>query len=180
MPRCAKRLPTKDRPEWECRQMPKALSLAHKNREDSPPGRTGLAGGSGHAVKAKLRQAGLRPTRQRIALGSLLFGKGFRHVTADMLHREAADAQMPVTLPTVYNTLRQFTDAGLLRQLTVDASKSYFDTNNSAHHHFFIEDEQHLMDIPASGLLVGEVPTPPEGYEIVSVEAVVRLRRKPG
>jgi Fur family iron response transcriptional regulator len=131
-----------------------------------------------HDVKEKLRQVGLRPTRQRVELAWILFAKGDRHVTAEMLYEEATRAKVPVSLATVYNTLHQFTDFGLLRQVAVDASKTYFDTNNSAHHHFFIEDKNELMDIPMSTLLVGETPKPPEGYEIVRIDVVVRLRRK--
>jgi Fur family iron response transcriptional regulator len=87
---------------------------------------------------------------------------------------------VPVSLATVYNTLHQFTEVGLLRQVGVDGSKAYFDTNNSAHHHFFIEDQNDLMDIPASDVVVGKVPIPPEGYEIAHIDVVVRLRRKRG
>jgi len=133
-----------------------------------------------HDVKAKLRKAGLRPTRQRMALGWILFGKGDRHVTAEMLFEEVTRAKVPVSLATVYNTLHQFTEVGLLRQVPVDGSKAYFDTNNSAHHHFFIEDQNDLMDIPSTETLLGEMPTAPEGYEIARIDVVVRLRRKKG
>ena len=95
-----------------------------------------------------LRQVGLRPTRQRMALGWLLFGKGDRHLTAEMLYEEATRAKVPVSLATIYNTLHQFTEVGLLRQVAVDGSKAYFDTNASAHHHFFIEGADELVDIP--------------------------------
>jgi len=131
-----------------------------------------------HDVKAMLRQVGLRPTRQRMALGWILFGKGDRHLTAEMLYEEASKAKVPVSLATVYNTLHQFTDVGLLRQVSVDGSKTYFDTNNTQHHHFFIESENALLDIPETGVIVGEAPTPPEGYEIARIDVVVRLRRK--
>ena len=137
-----------------------------------------LTGCPWHDVKEKLRKVGLRPTRQRMALGWILFAKGDRHVTAELLYEEATRAKVPVSLATVYNTLHQFTDFGLLRQVAVDASKTYFDTKNSAHHHFFIEDKNQLMDIPVDTLLVGESPTPPEGYEIARIDVVVRLRRK--
>ena len=140
--------------------------------------RADLTGCPWHDVKEKLREVGLRPTRQRMALGWILFGKGDRHVTAEMLHEEATHAKVPVSLATVYNSLHQFTEVGLLRHVAVDASKTYFDTNNSAHHHFFLEDKNELMDIPASEMLVGKMPTPPEGYEIARVDVVVRLRRK--
>jgi Fur family iron response transcriptional regulator len=133
-----------------------------------------------HDVKERLRKVGLRPTRQRMALGWILFAKGDRHVTAEMLYEEATRAKVPVSLATVYNTLHQFTDFGLLRQFAVAGSKTYFDTNNSAHHHFFIEDKNELMDIPMSNLLVGEPPKPPEGYGIARIDVVVRLRRKQG
>ena len=146
----------------------------------TPPGRADLTGCPWHDVKAKLRDVGLRPTRQRMALGWSLFAKGDRHVTAEMLYEEATHAKVPVSLATVYNTLHQFTEVGLLRQVGVDGSKAYFDTNNSAHHHFFIEDQNDLMDIPASDVVVGKVPIPPEGYEIAHIDVVVRLRRKRG
>ena len=95
-----------------------------------------------------LRDVGLRPTRQRMALGWILFAKGDRHITAEMLYEEASKAKVPVSLATVYNTLHQFTDVGLLRQVAVDGSKTYFDTNVSQHHHFFVEGENDLLDIP--------------------------------
>ena len=129
-------------------------------------------------VRAKLRKIGLRPTRQRLALGFMLFGKGDRHLTAEMLYEEAVKAKVPVSLATIYNTLHQFTDLGLLRQVAVDGSKTYFDTNVSQHHHFFIESENDLVDIPHSEVAVGRTPTAPEGYEVVRVDVVVRLRRK--
>jgi Fur family transcriptional regulator, iron response regulator len=142
------------------------------------PGRGDLTGCPWHDVKSKLRDVGLRPTRQRMALGWILFAKGDRHVTAEMLYEEATRAKVPVSLATVYNTLHQFTEVGLLRQVAVDGSKSYFDTNNSEHHHFFIEDQNELMDIPSSDVVVGKAPVAPEGYEIARIDVVVRLRRK--
>jgi Fur family iron response transcriptional regulator len=129
-------------------------------------------------LRDKLRRVGLRPTRQRVSLGWLLFGKGDRHITAELLFDEATRARVPVSLATVYNTLHQFTEAGLLRQLAVDGSKAYFDTNPSEHHHFFIEGEDELVDMPADGVEVGALPEPPEGMEIAGVEVIVRLRRK--
>jgi len=142
------------------------------------PVRGDLTGCPWHDVKAKLRDVGLRPTRQRMALGWILFGKGDRHVTAEMLYEEATRAKVPVSLATVYNTLHQFTEVGLLRQVAVDGSKAYFDTNNSEHHHFFIEDQNDLLDIPSSDVVVGKAPVAPEGYEIARIDVVVRLRRK--
>ena len=117
-----------------------------------------LTGCPWHDVKAKLRDVGLRPTRQRMALGWILFGKGDRHITAEMLYEEATKAKVPVSLATVYNTLHQFTDVGLLRQVAVDGSKTYFDTNNSQHHHFFVEGENALLDIPDTDVVVGKTP----------------------
>ncbi len=130
-------------------------------------------------VKTMLRQVGLRPTQQRMALGWMLFGKGDRHITAEMLYEEATKAKVAVSLATVYNTLHQFTDAGLLRQVAVDGSKTYFDTNATQHHHFFVEGENALLDIADSEVILGKTPVPPEGYEITRIDVVVRLRRKP-
>ena len=129
-----------------------------------------------NAVKTRLRSAGLRPTRQRMALGWLLFAKGDRHVSAEMLYEEALRARERVSLATVYNTLHQFTEAGLIRVLAVEGSKTYFDTNISDHHHFFVEGENHVLDIPVSNLEIGNLPEPPEGMEIAHVDVVIRLR----
>jgi len=143
-----------------------------------PMPRHNMNGCPWHDVKAMLRDVGLRPTRQRMALGWILFGKGDRHITAEMLYDEANKARVPVSLATVYNTLHQFTEAGLLRQIGVDGSKAYFDTNVSQHHHYFVEGESELLDIPATDVVVNEMPAAPEGYEIARVDVVVRLRRK--
>jgi Fur family iron response transcriptional regulator len=131
-----------------------------------------------HDVQALLREVRLRPTRQRLALAWLLFAKGDRHLTAEMLYEEANRAKIAVSLATVYNTLHQFTDAGLLREVAVNGSKTYFDTNVSDHHHFFIENEHNLVDIPDAKSIVGVLPQVPEGYEIARVDVVVRLRKK--
>jgi Fur family iron response transcriptional regulator len=125
-----------------------------------------------------LRQVGLRPTRQRMALGWILFAKGDRHLTAEMLYEEASKAKVPVSLATVYNTLHQFTDVGLLRQVAVDGSKTYFDTNASEHHHFFVEGDNELVDIPGADVIVDKMPVAPEGYEITRIDVVVRVKRK--
>jgi len=129
-------------------------------------------------VRAMLRQAGLRPTRQRQALGALLFGCGDRHLTAEMLHAEAVAAGERVSLATVYNTLHQFTRAGLLRELAIDGTKAHFDTNTSNHNHFFIEDESRLVDIPGDGIRVDGLPQPPEGMRIRHIDVVVRLSKE--
>lgn len=129
-------------------------------------------------LRDKLRRVGLRPTRQRVSLGWLLFGKGDRHITAEMLFDEASRARVPVSLATVYNTLHQFTEVGLLRQLAVDGTKAYFDTNPTEHHHFFLEDIGELVDMPSAGMTVVDLPAAPEGMEVAGVEVIVRLRRK--
>ncbi len=131
-----------------------------------------------HKLRGMLRGAGLRPTRQRVALGWLLFGRGHRHISAETLFEEANRARVNVSLATVYNTLHQFTEAHLLRELAVDGSKTYFDTNVTNHHHFFVEGENMMIDIDDSALSVDGLPDVPEGYEIARVDVVVRLRRK--
>lgn len=141
--------------------------------------RAALTGYPRGDVRSKLRKVGLRSTRQRMTLGSLLFCEGDRHVTAEMLYEEAVNAKGPMSLATIYNTLHQFTDVGLLRQVAVDGTKTYFDTNLSEHHHFFVESENALYDIPHSQIVIGRTPSPPEGYEVVRVDVVVRIRRKP-
>src|SRR6202023_3426515 len=109
----------------------------------------------------RLRSVGLRPTRQRLALARLLFEAGDRHVTAEQLHGEALAASIPVSLATGYNTLHQFIEAGLLREVVVNSGRSYFDTNASDHHHFFYEDSGRLLDIPGEHVVVSGLPKPP-------------------
>lgn len=129
-------------------------------------------------VRDLLREAGLRPTRQRVALAELLFAKGDRHLTAERLHEEAVGNNVPVSLATVYNTLHQFTEAGLLREVAVEGSKTYFDTNTSNHYHFFYEPDGFLMDIPTDKLTVQGLPELPEGMEVSRVDVLVRLVQK--
>lgn len=127
---------------------------------------------------AMLRRHGLRPTRQRVVLARLLFAKGHRHVTAAGLHDEAIKARIPMSLATVYNTLNHFTEAGLLRRIGINATIAFFDTNPSRHHHFFIEGEQALYDIPPEAVSIAQLPEIPDGSEVAGVDVVVRLRRK--
>lgn len=124
-----------------------------------------------------LRDAGLRPTKQRLALAGLLFTGEDHHISAEQLHELALKAKVPVSLATVYNTLHQFTRAGLLREVAVDGTKSYFDTDISDHHHFYVEEDNHLMDIEDGQIRVSGVPDAPEGMEVTFVDVVVRLRR---
>lgn len=126
-----------------------------------------------------LSQAGLRPTRQRVTLADLLVGDGqHRHVTAESLFAEVQKRGERVSLATVYNTLRAFCDVGLIQEVTVDGSKSYFDTNTHDHPHFFWEDENRLSDAPSDQLEIARLPAAPDGAEIASVDVVIRLRRK--
>jgi len=129
-------------------------------------------------ARQRVSDAGLRPTRQRVALAELLFAKGDRHLSAEELHEEAQTAGVAVSLATVYNTLHQFTDAGLLRILALESARTYFDTNTSDHHHFFIEGENRIMDIDHGPVTVSNLPEPPEGMEVANVDIIVRLRPK--
>ena len=126
-----------------------------------------------------LGEAGLRPTRQRLTLAKLLVGDGCdRHVTAEGLHEAAQKRGDAVSLATVYNTLGAFCDCGLLREIRVDGTKSYFDTNNTDHPHFYWEESGELTDAPLSELEIAKLPDPPEGAEIASVDVVIRLRQR--
>ena len=125
-----------------------------------------------------LTGGGLRPTRQRVALAALLVGDGQnRHVTAESLYAAAGNAGEAVSLATVYNTLRAFCEAGLVHEITVDGSKSYFDTRIDDHPHFYWEDSAKLTDAPADQLRISHLPEVPEGAEIAKVDVVIRLRR---
>jgi Fur family transcriptional regulator, iron response regulator len=130
------------------------------------------------SIAEKLRVAGLRPTRQRVALAKILFGAGDRHVCAESLHADAVDAKVPVSLATVYNSLHQFKSAGLLREVAIEGDRSYYDTNTSNHFHFFNESEGRLTDIAQGDLVFSGLPQVPEGKEIDRIDVIVRLRDK--
>ncbi len=126
-----------------------------------------------------LGEAGLRPTRQRVALAELLVGDGkHRHVSAESLFEAAKEKGAAVSLATVYNTLRAFCEAGVLQEITVDGSKSYFDTNTHDHPHYYWEQDGRVSDAPSDQLVIQSLPDAPEGMEIASVDVVIRLRRK--
>lgn len=124
----------------------------------------------------RLRAAGLRPTRQRLALARLLFDRGDRHVTAEQLHAEALGAKVRVSLATVYNTLHQFTALGMLREVVVEPARSYFDTNTADHHHFFHEQTGQLADIPGDQVQLSRLPAAPAGTRVARVDVIVRVR----
>ena len=131
-----------------------------------------------HNLPETLRDVGLRPTQQRLALAELLFARGDRHVCAEDLHAEAVQAKMPVSLATVYNTLNQFTSAGLLRELAIEGDRSYYDTNTSNHFHFFDNEKHTLMDIDADTVKVTGMPEVPAGKMIDRIDVIVRLKDK--
>ena len=126
-------------------------------------------------VLGRLRAIGLRPTRQRLALAKLLFEGEERHVTAELLHSEAVDAGIKVSLATVYNTLHQFTEAGLLKEVIVDSNRTYFDTNISDHHHIFFKEDEILADLTSEDLVISSLPEVPEGKKISAVNVVIHM-----
>lgn len=139
-------------------------------------GKADLESSARSKVEKRVREAGLRPTRERVSLAELLFAQGDRHISAEELHEEAVASGVEVSLATGYNSLHQFTEAGLLRILGVEGAKTYFDTNTSDHHHFFIEGENRVLDVPIGPVTVNNLPEPPEGMEIANVDIVIRLR----
>ena len=127
-----------------------------------------------------LESKNVRPTKQRLALASLLVGDGQdRHVTAESLFEAVSKTKEPVSLATVYNTLRLFCDAELLNEIMVEGNTSYFDTRTDQHPHFYWEDKRSLEDAPTETLRFESIPTPPKGSEIARVDVVIRLRKTP-
>ena len=127
-----------------------------------------------------LKRHGMRPTRQRVALARLLFTGANRHVSAENLHEEALRAGARVSLATVYNTLNQFTAVGLLREVSVDSNRSYFDTNTTDHHHLYFQDTGRLEDLEPNAVRIAELPDPPAGTRISRVDLVIRVTDRPG
>ena len=130
------------------------------------------------ALIQKLKSANLRSTKQRVALAHLLYRDGDRHLTAEMLYADAKRVDLGVSLATVYNTLNQFLEAGLLREVIVDSSRSYFDTNIGQHYHFYVEETGDLIDVPANVIEFSQLPDTPAGYDICDVDVIVRLKQK--
>ncbi len=126
-------------------------------------------------VLERLRTAGLRPTRQRLALAKLLFAQGHRHVTAEGLFNEAKEHRVDVSLATVYNALHDFTEKALLREISIDSSRSYFDTNVGDHYHFYFEQSGRLQDIPAERIALANLPEPPDGV-VARVDVIIRVK----
>lgn len=127
-------------------------------------------------IGERLREANLRPTKQRVALANLLFAKGNRHVSAENLFEEAKTAGVAISLATVYNTLHQFTESKLLKAIAIDSNRTYFDTNVGNHNHFYIEGTDELIDMPENVIRIENLPSPPEGMEISGLDLVVRIR----
>ncbi len=151
--------------------------LSRRGARPRPPAALGtLVGCPFHDLRMKLFSAGLRPTRQRIALGWILFAKGDRHLTAEKMQEEAQASRVSISLATIYNSLHQFTEAGLLRAIAIDGSRTYFDTNVSHHDHFLVEETNTLIDIPQVAVDLLHLPEPPLGMRIAEVEVIVRLR----
>ncbi len=124
-----------------------------------------------------LRDAGLRPTTQRIMLARLLFDGEDKHVTAEQLFEWSKRfGQKPLALATIYNTLNQFTDAGLLKEVMVEAGKSYFDTNTSDHHHVHCVMNGTLHDVTLDTRSVKEQLALPDGYDIEQIQVIVRVK----
>ena len=125
-----------------------------------------------------LETGGIRPTKQRVTLAKYLVGDGRnRHVSAEHLHKSVVSSDDAVSLATIYNTLKLFSEAGLIKEITVDGNKSYFDTRLDDHPHFFCEEEALLRDAPADSVKFDKIPEAPEGYEISKVDVVIRLRK---
>ncbi|RUM24393.1 transcriptional repressor [Rhizobium vallis] len=128
------------------------------------------------SIAKDLREAGLRPTEQRISLYRLLFANGHRHVTVEELHAEAIGEGVALSVATVYNALNDFTEAGLIRVLAVEGARTWFDTNTSDHHHFYVEGKGEIQDIDSDDISLSNIPIPPEGFEIANIDVIIRLR----
>lgn len=144
--------------------------------DKTPQEKTPMTGNFNRSIEM-LRKAGLRPTQQRMGLIKILFESGNRHITAEELHGEAMKMRIPVSLATVYNTLNQLVDIGLLREVPSAGQKSFFDTNTLEHHHFWVKDNETLIDIPKEEIMFSNLPQPPAGMEVDRVEVTIHLKK---
>jgi Fur family iron response transcriptional regulator len=127
---------------------------------------------SDNEMAAHLSTHGVRPTRQRLAIANALFKDEGRHIDATCLYVELGASATKVSLATVYNVLKAFDKAGLVRRVALGGERVLYDTDTSNHHHFFVVSEDRVIDIKASNE-DGTSPTIPDGYRISRVETVI-------
>ena len=126
-------------------------------------------------VIKKLNNNGVRPTKQRMVLAKLLFEKGNRHISAEDLFDEVRKEDRKISLATIYNTLKQFTNIGLIREIVVDQNKSMYCNNKESHYHLYIEDEGKIVDIPTQNIDLN-IPSMPACLALHNVDVIVRIR----
>ena len=117
----------------------------------------------------------IRPTKQRMILAKILFEKGRRHISAEQLYDEVKQDQRKISLATIYNTLKQFSHYGLIREIVVDQNKSLYCTNNESHYHLYIEDEGKIVDIPTKNIDLN-IPAIPACLKLHNIDVIVRIR----
>ena len=128
-----------------------------------------------HQAMKKIESSGIRPTKQRRVLAKILFEKGNRHVSADELFHDVKKEDRKISMATVYNTLKQFTSLGLVREVVVDQNKSLYCTNHKSHYHLYIEDEDKIVDIPTKNIDLN-IPSIPACLQLHNIDVIVRIR----
>ena len=126
------------------------------------------------AIK-KLEKNGIRATKQRRVLAKLIFDKGKRHISAENLFDEVKKDERKISMATIYNTLKQFTNLGLIREIVVDQNKSLYCNNNQSHYHLYIEDEGKVIDIPTQNIDL-DIPSIPACLKLHDIDVIVRVR----
>lgn len=128
-----------------------------------------------HQAMKKIESSGIRPTKQRRVLAKILFENGNRHVSADELFHDVKKEDRKISMATVYNTLKQFTSLGLVREVVVDQNKSLYCTNHKSHYHLYIEDEGKIVDIPTKNIDLN-IPSIPACLQLHNIDVIVRIR----
>ena len=128
-----------------------------------------------HQAMKKIESSGIRPTKQRRVLAKILFEKGNRHLSADELFHDVKKEDRKISMATVYNTLKQFTSLGLVREVVVDQNKSLYCTNHKSHYHLYIEDEGKIVDIPTKNIDLN-IPSIPACLQLHNIDVIVRIR----
>ena len=128
-------------------------------------------------VQEKLKLYGLRPTRARTRIGMILLDKP-KHLSADQVHEKLKLKGYTISKATVYNTLNAFAKYGIVTEVTIDPSRTYYDSTTKAHHHFFNVDTGQLMDIASDDISVENIPRLPDNTQIQDLEIVVKISNK--
>ena len=129
-------------------------------------------------IETKLKKFGIKITKQRMEIASILFDGEFKHFSADDLYNLTEKKNLQISLATIYNTLKEFSNLGLIKEIIIDPNRIWYDTCVKNHYHFYNSATNKLIDIPEAQIKVSKLPSIPKGHKIEQMNVVIHLQRK--